>query len=412
MSVKWKNHYNPQLLIDEILSLRVIEKTGKVGFRGWGIERVASVLSSAIDPDQNIPEIDWLSIQSKAIFSAIKVKNLTTKRLLSEINKKISDYKARPLKDFIFISSLSLKLPVKHIQRRLIDTNISLSQTYPEQYDRSTIQDRIDRLGHKKSEEQFTNVKIRLKARTAESAFSVGLNALDLLRGFWNLYLNTTRFRISMMQSEPVNKVRTGRIHTIHKINGTLGSHTIWYEPVFYSAVDLSITSDKLNKLTLFERIVRKNLQNNPYKEFLEESIIQYSRALDEKILQNSFIKLWTLLERLTGSLKENYNVTIKRVVFPYQKRDAEKQVLEHLRDNRNNIVHLSQNSAQAESLVYLLHEYVRQQLLFLIKELKTFPNIGDCWKFLDQPYKIEDLRIRLKYTKRAIKWKNKINNP
>ena len=207
---------------------------------------------------------------------------------------------------------------------------------------------------------------------------------------------------------QPVNIIKIGRIHTVHEPNGKCAGEVFWYEPDFTVPIKVDDHYQEWDKVCKFEKWIRKNLKNNPYRTWLEDSIVRYCKALDEKMFENTFLKLWSLLERLTGTLKMSYAITIKRTVFRYSDRQRAEMELEHLREQRNRTAHHTNGKATpegiTETIVYQLKKYVENHLLFLIKWLRTFDSFEEYWNFLEQPTDKNALRKRILLAKRALK--------
>jgi hypothetical protein len=231
------------------------------------------------------------------------------------------------------------------------------------------------------------------------------LNEFDLLRGIWNLGLIMGNFRVSSGQKRAVNQIVLGPVHTLHDPTGKLSTEIFWYEPEF----DESVTSydwDKTDaKMKAFVSKIRHKLKRCPYRGVITEGFIRYVRALDYRDFSVAFLKLWSVLEFLTDTLKDNYDKTIKRTAFLYPHHDYHHQVLTHLREHRNRSVHTGAESAATETLVYQLKQYIEAMIAFHLDEGQYFQTIKEAAEFLDLPANKKLLEKRLALYKRAVKY-------
>ena len=65
------------------------------------------------------------------------------------------------------------------------------------------------------------------------------------------------------------------------------------------------------------------------------------------------------MLEYLTHTAKDNYDVTVRRAAYVFADRDYQLQVLNVLRDHRNQTVHASASTEEIETYLYQLKSCV-----------------------------------------------------
>ncbi len=123
-----------------------------------------------------------------------------------------------------------------------------------------------------------------------------------------------------------------------------------------------------------------------PYKESFEEALLRYNDALDGYDWNNSFIKLWGVLELLTNTLGGPYKTTIQRVAFLYEDYEVVRQSLEILKEYRNSIIHKGIATGDIQVFIYELKGYVEQLLLFLLNSKFNFSSFEEVAEFCDQP--------------------------
>ncbi len=70
----------------------------------------------------------------------------------------------------------------------------------------------------------YSPVRVSVRARSEHEAYEKATGALDLLRGIWNLRLNSAA-RSSSGKRKPVNVLQLGPLHSLHEPNGELASY-------------------------------------------------------------------------------------------------------------------------------------------------------------------------------------------
>jgi hypothetical protein len=131
------------------------------------------------------------------------------------------------------------------------------------------------------------------------SAGEKSFQALDYVRGIWNLFLNYRRFRLRFGTSSPMNNLVVGVLQTVHIGNGRM-VEDFWYENRHLGRISAYNLHTRYKELKEFELWVRRQVETSPLRHFLVTSIIRYVHALDETNPESSFLKLWSTLEDLT----------------------------------------------------------------------------------------------------------------
>jgi hypothetical protein len=119
------------------------------------------------------------------------------------------------------------------------------------------------------------------------------------------------------------------------------------------------------------------------------------------------FLKLWSLLEHLTQSTTDDKKVTVRRAAFIWKDYEFSKEILLHLGDVRNNMVHLDRFGERGEAVVYQLKRYVEALLDFYIASGNKFKSTEEIKHFLDLNPKRELLSERSRLIRRGIKFRS-----
>ena len=146
--------------------------------------------------------------------------------------------------------------------------------------------------------------------RCEYAASDSALDSLDLLRGMWNLRYNHSKTLplYATPRPAPLNSIVLGPFHSLHNKNGTLATNVFWWDSSYRNPIQLLPIEKDYEALKQHERLLRKLIAKSRFCPYLNQGLVRYARALDESDLSSAFIKLWSVLEYLTGTRKtENY---------------------------------------------------------------------------------------------------------
>jgi hypothetical protein len=407
MCAKWNDKYNPEVLAARLENLKQVDASGTFsGFKGFESNDYFIVLESSLSFAPEIPESEKSVIVNKAVESVAKKGQITAKAILGAVSREENAYLSKPKQNYVVATNISIRYFEELKRATIHGCPLTFSRYLPKQFNRKPIMEYWKRLKIVDNPTTYTYVRISVKAREEHSAFATAIDALDLLRGIWNLYFNRSMgMRFSMGRTQLINRITLGPLHTLHWPKGSLATtEVIWYEPDYIGPNDQHI-SGQWEKLHKFEQAVRKRLTKHRYKSEVEDVIRRYTRALDHRDMHVSFIELWSVLERMTSTLRAEYDTTIKRTVFLYKDRDLHKQVLQHLRNFRNANVHAGHRTGKIETLIFQLKRYVEGLLIFhLVNELR-FSSMEEASRFFDIDVDTSVLKEKVKALNKAIKF-------
>lgn len=384
--------------------------SGNVIFEGTlFFDDIVTVLERAIIFSEPMPERDQRRIVSAALTTTAKAGSLTAGRLIGEVNCGARGFAETPEREFVLATSLSVRSFKEMIEGEydVPGGRITIGYRLPEHLhsEHETAKERMR--NHVFGEypdpgstlsRPYSAAWAEVHGRSVFEAAEKGLEALDLLRGMWNFALNRRRWtRSTNARRRPVNEVLLGPVHSLHQPDGSLASEVDWYEYDYVESVQGVKFRRKWREAKKEEEGIRACLVQSFYRPEIEESIRRYTRALDLREWDSAFVRMWGLLEDLTGTEPgDDHGVTVRRAAFLYPKteRDLHVQVLNHLRGYRNASVHAGEGSADIEAYLYQLKRYVEEVLRFHIQSawFYGFSSIKDTARFLDQPPEPTDL--------------------
>lgn len=410
---EWIPDYNPHEVAEAFEKAKSVDKNGKVKFQGFAYYDYAVVLNSMVSLNKEIPPLEKRRIISQAIFQAGAKGKITAERLLSEMRSFESKYLRRPLQKYNLVTSISVNRVCKLKRKKVYGCTISFCPFLPKVYGEG-ISEIIDHARHSITGEIPTNymyVKVSVSAKSHDEAANKALDALDLMRGIWNFFENRKQdMRISSGKRNPVNKYILGPLHTLHKPNGKLATKIWWYDLEYVYQIRPYDPSRAIEKLYKFESSVRKLIQKSKYSSDINTAILRYTRALDLTNWEDVFLRLWSVLEHLTGtSPNDSYKVTVRRAAFVFGGEKYARQVLTYLKDYRNRVVHSGSENYDIEAYMYQLKRFVEALMGFHLGSKYGFKSLADASRVLDLPCDRQELRNKRKtlaYAERFLGYK------
>lgn len=408
-TVSWRKKYDQGLIARRLESIANRKGSKLVSFNGFEFNEYVTVLYSMLEFPNSVSEIQARNMVHDAIFRVGGEPTITADGIKDALECLIREYLSQPYERYVLITSVSLLQNAVIPRIRINNVTIIFESSLPTRYhkERLMVSERFKYSLFVDPPTDYLSVRIHIAARSASDAVEKALDILDLVRGTWNLFYNRANTsRISSGKPKPVNKVVLGPVHTLHYPNGKLVSEkTFWYEHRYYGAVKPYDPSDKIEDMNTFRRNVRNSLakKKSAYCAELERAIIQYSRALDDRDWYNAFLRLWVVLESLTNIQYGSYEPIIKRVSFLFEDSDYCKQVLKHLIDGRNKIVHESAEHTAIEAYLYQLKRFIDKLLMFHLSH--EFRSLGEACQFLDLPTDGDVLKSQIEARRYAKKY-------
>lgn len=410
MNVHWKREFNPQLVAEKFEGIKQVDETGKVSFGGSFFREFEVSLQSGVELTSGLHNCYLCGIISSGISSAGKSGRITPQRLLAGFERAHRKIVKIPVTRFVLASSVSLSNRTALSSRRMNSCSFTFSPFLPKRFDRSAISSKIRQYQKSTYLLDYLNVRVALTARSPFEAGLNGIEAMDLLRSIWNLASNMGRgMRISFGERRRVNSVELGPIHTVHTPDGQLASEVFFYEPFHSHLQRAHDFRQRWSAVTKFERLLRQDLARHSYRDEIEQCLRRYSHALGELQYDTALLKLWGILETLTGTQQKRHSRRqCHRAAFLFKDFDYHRQLISQLRDDRNRFAHLGRSDEdRGEPQMYLLKRYVEQLLVFHLRNKSRFATIDEAASFLDLPRERSRLRAQRKMIDKALRFRD-----
>lgn len=407
MSISWEKGFDPSVIVALLLANSTRDPNGSVSLHGFEMDEYLAVLRSMLRFEVKVSRDTAERIVTRAAFEALKKTDCQPSDVLRSAKKLLRDHLAKPEQRYLLVTSLNVSASnkVPRIQERgcVVTFGGPLAKKVSDGR-REVFAKHKDLLGEPDTTPSLW-VKVSVSARTVQEASERALDAIDLVRGRWNLFLNQDWRRTYGGRRKSVNLVCLGPLHTLHKAGGEMVDEQFWYEPHFVtdsSRVDLKKDSYAILKRG---RQVRQRLKKNAYREEVESALLRFVRALDLDDYETSFVKLWGVLEQLTDTGLKNYDVTVRRASFMVSDPAYSRLVLEHLRRYRNRSVHVGNVDGNIEVELYQLKRFVRYLLLFHIGNKFGFSSLAEAGNFMDLSHDPKSLQDQIQTLRKGLKY-------
>lgn len=345
-----------------------------------------SVLSTNLVMSDQIAEVTKDSIVSAA------VRQLLTSSAPPEVDAFLKAaresqrkfLKKRPSR-YVLLSRLSLDLPANFHRITRQGTLHQFTRKIPRGFERPNKAVNQERLQLPPADVSYCWVRTHVSSRDTAGAGELATDRLDEWRAIWNYSLSYGQFRTSMGGGRPfpVNPIVVGPVHTLHKTDGSVATDMYWWEPSHVERAKL-MTVDGHRRLIQFDRKFRGHMQRSRAGPQISRTFIRYVRALDERDMQSAFLKLWGVLEVVTGTTLQGYDVTVHRASAVWEDRSRARAILHHLRNRRNDFIHQGREATNSETLVYTLKTYIDQLLIRVVENAHEISSLAEFGAYLD----------------------------
>lgn len=364
---------------------------------------IISVLLTIFPFNPGIVEAEKRPVVGKGIGRAVTQGPITRNTLEASIRQEEQVALAVPPKSFVLASNLSLafqpgRKPTRfagkislgpHLPQAFLDARSQLAAKIPEE-------DRFVR--------GYAGVLTRIRARSVGHAFEAAQEKQDLLRAMWNYaLLRRTVWQSTTDPTAPLARLRFSRVHTLHEPTGALAIQNYWFNPEFRKQTFVNLSSTDWAEMQRLVRSLRQRLPRIAYRAELERAFIHYGRALDATDMESAFLKLWSVLEQISGVGGERYDTLVARTAFLFKPDKMVRYVLEHLRYQRNEIVHLGTPQSEMRPLVFQLKLYVERMMGMHLALGRHFESLEEAGQFMDLSHTAPTLRRKAKLIERAL---------
>jgi hypothetical protein len=409
----------PNHILSEIGKTSFLSADGEVAWHGLDVMlRFKVALRSAfviLGPDAvEVNENDSWDIVWKALVALIRNaprEPIASKELLERVNIAAAAFFREPPAQYVLVTSLS----VGDFPARQIRVGACVVTPLKERGKRFPFPETLSAPSQKSAfashirETQYKTVRVSVLGRSIHDAADKALESVHLLRALWSL--PATYGSWSLFRTEPVRKplgvIHIGPIHTLHWPDGKpVNDGLYWYEPNYAGDQAIFPGDKRWVEIEKSRRWAMGRLRCLPYRSELKALLIRYVRALDEADMDVAFLQMWSILEKITGTIGAKYDETIKKAVWVLAKeeRPLAGNILGLLRCRRNQYVHSGRVSQEeGEKTVYLIKSLVDLHLGLLLSNVVSAHNLAEYAEYLSLPAERDELLKRRRMLTKAI---------
>ena len=144
MCAKWRNGYDPQLILANLSPCVSVQKDGGIAFSDFSYtQRYKPILVSAVDFHPNIPDIHKEAIVTTGIQEAVKKGILTPDGVKQTISQAERDFLKKKDADFVLTTSISFRKMPPFRKVIINGQTITFSKNLPRQFDRANAEKRL-----------------------------------------------------------------------------------------------------------------------------------------------------------------------------------------------------------------------------------------------------------------------------
>lgn len=404
MNAQWKKNQNldPNVILLKLDSIKTVTPDNKIFYVGDEYHECMISLQSMISFKEKFEILNKDTILSKAISNIAIQGDLNKDSVIKEINNIIKQELSTKEIKYHILTTISLRKPYPFKTLELENCKIRIiDDFFPKKY--LSRNNTIQKYEKERIQDGYAKVIISLKARSPRTAMTNAISLLDLQRSILCLLAN---YSSELMGDnwKPINRVRLGKYHTIHKDNGKILDDLIWYEPNYVHSM---LCFNQNNNIFIKNyQFIQSKIESCDYKDVIKEALLRFVRALDERDQNVAIIKLWGALETLIKSDYNNSDAIVRRCSFLfYPENKYHKQMLEHIREYRNANVHAGDSNDHSKKICFQLQFYFRNLIFFHIHNYYKFSSLDEANSFLDLSTDKSKLEIEKLKIERAIEF-------
>jgi len=406
---KWADPKSAKELLTRIESMKLkngkkcsvilSHKDYKSTFDSSYFDNYAMFLKELARFHSDVPDALKQELVNKAIWVSADDEILNEGYVGNLLKKIEAEYLDKSSQKYFLITGVSI---VGLKSKRVIKTpkaSITISNYFPQKFKSTYNFEQASSLCPQLNRNNYSWVIVEVFARCIHSATEVAFEQLDYWRGIFNIHFNYNKYRTSFGNPAPINRISKYPYHSLHLENGNRATQLYWFEPDYSTKVSAFIIKDKYDKAKIFYQKLSRDMENSGNISFFIKSLNRYCSSLDTTNMNSSFLSMWSLLESLTFTGHENYDVTISRALVLFKDKFRFKLELEILRNKRNMAVHSGSQFEEAEKYAYMLMNIINEYIFFLVNAITKSKSIEQLQTTLDLPLnknKLSGMRQKL----------------
>jgi hypothetical protein len=172
------------------------------------------------------------------------------------------------------------------------------------------------------------------------------------------------------------------------RLDGKPINEFYWFFPDYIKDRPLFKGEEKWPVIEKARKSAVKRLAKLSYRADMESILVRYAGSLDHQNPDLAFLEMWSILEKLTGTIGGNYDETIDRGIWLYKSSDRPiiKDNLRSLRLRRNQFVHSGKSATDSDQVAFLIKDIIDPHLVTLLFNHLKVQSLEDYAGMLSLP--------------------------
>ncbi len=412
VKIKSDNKHNIEVILEKLKKITSLDENQKVSYSTLGFFQIEWMLLSLIEFNHSLSIEIKGNILRQSLRQLAIDNNYAKDYLLEQISINLEKHFLKKEITYILLSALSIKnLPFRKIKIGQSEIRIHGKQ-YPKEFREQRQEIHVNRQ-FKKENRNYTKVSVKIKSKDFKDAYEKAIESLEVFRSLLCLTLNSNiEIRFEERSSKPINKITLAEILTLHYENGSCpNANYFHFIPDYKESKILKLNGKEKENLKLDIKWLIKSFNKckPKHQSTIQKALNLYVSAYDESNKFICFLRGWTVLEIL---LNTDQNDTIIKRCNSLNSSDSKpfnKQVLESLRQYRNEYVHEGDNSLNPLIACFNVQESIFNLIVnFHMRHAGFFKNIEEANSFLDNNNAdLNELKTRKMIIDKVIKIKD-----
>lgn len=406
-------HPPPLLTLSQLRTARSVNADGSISFANLLDYGDASIVATAINLPRGVTYDDMDRVVLATLKSPALPTNFSKDEFLSIATGILNSMRRNLEKEYIVFSGITLsgRRPSRsyNIGSALVafpSSSDSVVRKIQKSHN-NLIQQHYRLFAPPVIEVPHRPILAYVKARTVDQALDMGRDAFDDVRGLMNLFENQKTYsRKTYGKQYPINKAKLLPILTVHNPDGTAAIGQIWYDRAWEPPSTSLDPHRDINGFTEnFPKWIARIRNRHGLSESAQVALRHYVRSIDYSDWRQAFLGLWTVIEYLTSARDADYERLVKRASKIFHLHEQQKEVLQHLRTRRNQLIHEASDAPVSETIVFQAKSIVEPFIRFALANRLKLRNRQELADFLDLPTDANELARRVALAKKAIQF-------
>lgn len=413
VKIKSDNKHNIEVILEKLKKITILDENQKVGYSSLTFFQIEWMLLSLIEFNHSLSiEIKGNILRQSLTQLAID-NNYNKDYLLEQIEINLEKHFRKKENTYILLSALSINnLPFRKIKIGQSEIRIHGKQ-FPKVFREQRKEIQVKRQ-FKEENKNFTKVSVKIKSKDFKDAYEKAIESLEVFRALLCLTQNSNiEIRFEERSSKPINKIALAEILTLHYENGdSPDANYFHFIPDYKDSKTLELNGETRENLKHNIKWLIKAFNKCKAKHQLtiKKALNIYVSAYDESNKFICFLRGWTVLEILLNT--DQNDTIIKRCnsLYNTEFKPFNKQVLESLRQYRNEFVHEGDYRLNPLIACFNVQESIFNLIVrFHLKHAGFFKTIEEANSFLDNNIiNLNELKTKKRIIDRVIKIKEK----